>query len=206
MNKEGSYKPLIFVMIFSLLIAFLWNQLPFLKNAIHFVLDPSLGFLLRWNLTVGMLILVLLISVISILAQKYGTDQETLREIRKEQKKMQEEMKSVREHPEKMAELNKKQMDIMSKSMKLSTRPIMFTGIPFILLFRWFSDLFTAGTNYTLTANPLASGACQTGYTLVNGICSAANPMFFGFMSWFWFYLIFTLVFSMVLRKVFKVV
>jgi len=184
MNKEGSYKPLIFVMIFSLLIAFLWNQLPFLQKGVHYVLDPSLGFLLKWNLTIGMLILVLLISVISILAQKYGTDQKTLKEIRAEQKKMQEEMKSVREHPEKMAELNKKQMEIMSRSMKLSTRPIMYTGIPFILLFRWFSDLFTAGTGYTLVV----------------------NPMFFGFMSWFWFYLVFTLIFSMVLRKVFKVV
>ncbi len=186
MNKEGSYKPLIFVMLLSLLIAFLWNvkSFSFIQSSVHFVLDPSLGALLHWNLTIGMLILVLFISVISIVAQKYGTDQKTLKEIRKEQKKMQEEMKEVREHPEKMAELNKKQMDIMSKSMKLSTRPIMFTGIPFILLFRWFSDLFTANTGYTLVA----------------------NPTFFGFMSWFWFYLIFTLVFSMILRKVFKVV
>jgi len=183
MNKEGSFKPLVFVMLVSLFIAFLWDQIPFLKPAVHFVLDPTAGWLLNWNLDLGMLILVFLISVISIVAQKYGTDQKTLKEIKEEQKKMQGEMKEVKEHPEKMMELNKKQMDIMKQSMKLSTRPIMFTGIPFLLLFRWFSDVFTSGT----------------GYTIIN------NPMFFGFLSWFWFYLIFTLIFSMILRKALKV-
>lgn len=81
-------------------------------------------------------------------------------------------------------ELQKKQMEFMKESFKLSARPLMFTGIPFFLLFRWFSDLFTADSGYTLIA----------------------NPMFFNFLSWFWFYLIFVLVFSMVLRKVLKVV
>jgi len=186
MSKEGSFKPLIFVMLGSLLIAALWSQIPFLREAVHYVLDPSLGWLLNWNLTIGMLAIVLLISVISILAQKYGTDQKTLKELRAEQKKLQEEMKSVREHPEKMAELNKRQMEIFPQTMKLSTRPIMFTGIPFILLFRWFNDLFTAGSGYTLTTSSI---------------------MFLGISwNWFWFYLVFTLVFSMILRKIFRVV
>ena len=176
-GKEGSYKPLIFVMLVSLLIAGLWNKIPSLQNAVHFILDPSAGWLLKWSPTLGMLILVFIISVFSIVVQKYGTDQETLREIKREQKKLQEEMKSVKEHPEKLIELQKKQMEFIPQTMKLSTRPIIYTGIPFILLFRWFSDFFT----------------------------TMGNPKLLG-MTWFWFYLIFTLVFSMILRKIFKVV
>ena len=184
MNKEGSFTPFIVVMALSLLIASLWDSIPVLKDAVHYALDPTAGWLLHWNLTLGMLALVLVISVISIVAQKYGTDQKTLKEIRKEQKKLQEEMKLVKEHPEKLLELQKKQMEFIPQSMKLSMRPIMFTGIPFILFFRWFMDVFTAGSGFTI----------------------ANNPLFLGFITWFWFYLIFTLVFSMILRKIFNVV
>lgn len=186
MNKEGSYKPLILVMGISILIATFWDKITFLKNAVHYLFDPTLGWLLRLNLTLGMFIIVFIIALISIIAQKYGTDQKTLKEIKHEQKKLQEEMKAVREHPEKLMALQKKQMEFIPQTMKLSTRPIIYTGIPFILLFRWFSDLFTAGNKFTL----------------------AVNPTFFniGWLTWFWFYLIFTLVFSMILRKVFKVV
>ncbi len=183
-KKEGSFKPLIFIYLVSFLILFLWNQVPFLQEGVHYALDPTLGWLLNWNLTLGMLIVVFVISFLSIVAQKYATDQKTLKEIRSEQKKLNEEMKQFREHPQKLMELQKKQMDFAKQSMKLSTRPIMFTGIPFILLFRWFNDLFTANSGYTLIA----------------------NPTFLGFMSWFWFYLVFTLGFSILLRKVMKVV
>lgn len=178
MNKEGSFKPLIYVMILSLLIASFWDKIPFLKSSVHFILDPTSGLLLNWNLNWGMLIIVFIISLVTVLAQKYGTDQETLRELKKEQKILQEEMKKFKEHPEKVMELQKKQMAFIPKTMKLSTRPIIFTGIPFILFFRWFMDFFTA----------------------------IGNPKFFFGLTWFWFYLVFTLIFSAVLRKVLKVV
>jgi uncharacterized membrane protein (DUF106 family) len=186
MSKGGAFRPFFIVMAASLLIAGVWNvqSFSFIKNSIHWALDPTLGWLLNWNLTMGMLIIVFLISIFSILAQKYGTDQKTLRELKHEQKKLQDEMKKFREHPEKLMELQKKQMEFIPETMKLSMRPMMFTGVPFILLFRWFMDVFTADTGFTI----------------------ASNPMFFGFMSWFWFYLVFTLVFSMILRKALKVV
>ena len=176
--KEGSFKPIIIVMILSLVIAGFWDSAPFLKNAVHSVLNPSLGVLLNWNLTWGMMLIVLLISVLTTLIQKYATDQETLKEMKKEQKILQEEMKKYRDHPEKLMELQKKQFEFLPKTMKLSMRAIMYTGIPFILFFRWFWDVFTA----------------------------LGEPKFFGFLSWFWFYLIFVMIFSSILRKVFNVV
>lgn len=180
LNKEGSFKPVIFVMILSILIASFWDKISFLKNSIHFALDPSLGALLNLNLTFGMLVIVFIISLITTLVQKYGTDQKTLRELKKEQKILQEEMKKYRDHPEKLAEMQKKQLEFIPRTMKLSMRPIIYTGVPFILLFRWFMDYF---------ALPAMEGF-----------------KFFGFLSWFWFYLIFAMVFGGILRKALKVV
>lgn len=178
-NKEGSFKPLIFVMIASMAVAFFWDKIPFIKDAVHFVLDPSAGALLNWNLTVGMLLIVFVISLFTTLVQKYATDQKALKELRKEQKILQDEMKKYKENPAKVAELSKKQFEFLPKTFKLTSRAMMFTGIPFILFFRWFNDFF---------------GAIDP------------EPVFLGFMTWFWFYLIFVMVFSGFLRKWLKVV
>ncbi len=177
-GKEGSFKPIILVMLASLVIAGFWNSAPVIKNSVHYILDPSAGILLNWNLLIGMLVLVFIIALITTLVQKYATDQESLRELKKEQKILSEEMKKYREHPEKLMELQKKQLEFVPKTMKLSMRGIVYTAIPFILFFRWFYDYFNA----------------------------MGDPKFFGFLSWFWFYLIFSIIFSSILRKVMKVV
>ncbi|MDP3966220.1 MAG: EMC3/TMCO1 family protein [archaeon] len=172
-NKEGSFKLIGIVMVVSLLIAALWDQIPWLKNFIHAILNPTAGFLIDWNLTAGMLVIVFVISLLTTFIQKYATDQKALKELKKEQKIIQEEMKKFKDHPEKVMELQKKQLEFIPKTMKLSTRALAYTGIPFILFFRWFNDYFIA----------------------------AGNPLFLGFMGWFIFYLITTLIFSGVLKK-----
>jgi len=182
-GKEGSWAPMIIVMGLSLVIAFAWDKLPALKNSVHAVLDPSAGVLLNWNLTLGMLIIVLIINILTTIIQKYATDQEALRELKKEQKILQEEMKKYRDHPEKMAELSKKQFAFFPRTMKLTSRAIMFTGVPFILFFRWFGDIF-----------------------LAMEVTTGVPVRFLGFLSWFWFYLISTMIFSGFLRKWLKVV
>ncbi len=183
-NKEGSWKPLIITMIASLAIAFLWGKegFEFIKNSVNAVLNPSAGALLNlsipYGLEIGMILIVLFISIFTTLVQKYCTDQETLKELRKEQKLIQEKSKEFKDHPEKMMEIQKEIMPLTMKTMKLSMRGVMFTGIPFILFFRWFNDFFA----------------------------SAGDPKFFGVLSWLWFYLIVAMVFSTILRKLLKVV
>lgn len=176
-DKKGSFTPIFIVMLVSLLIASLWTRIPWIKQTISMGLDPTLGIMLNWNVLIGMLVIVFIISMIMTLAQKYLTDQATLKELKKEQKLLQEEMQKYKEHPEKMLELQKKQFEIIPKTMKLTMRPLIYTGIPIILFFRWFMDYFAAIPDYR----------------------------FFGFLSWFWFYLIFSIIFSSILRKVFKV-
>ena len=177
MDKQGSFKPVIVVMLASMAIAFFWDSIPAIKEFSHLILDPSAGALLNWNLTIGMLILVFIISLFITLLQKYATDQEEMNNIKKEQKKLQEEMKKYKDHPEKLMSLQKKQFEFMGPMMKLSMRPMVFSGIPLILFFRWFWDFFNA----------------------------IGDPKFFGFLSWFWFYLIGSMIFSIILKKVLDV-
>ena len=163
------------VMIASFLIAGMWNSVPVIKNTVHLILDPTAGFILDWNKTYGMLLVVAVISLVLTLVQKYGTDQATLRELKKEQKLLQEEMKKFKDQPEKILELNKKQMEMIPKTFDITMKPLIFTFVPFILFFRWFQEYFL------------------TGYR------------FFGFLSWFWFYILFSIVFSSIFRKILKV-
>ena len=136
MNKEGSFKTIIIVLLASFVIAGFWDSVAIFKDTAHAVLDPSLGILLNWNLTWGMLFLVFIITLITTLLQKYTTDQETLKNLKAEHKELHKEMQKVKDLPEKLMELQKQSFAFMPKMMKLSMRPIAFTGVPFILLFR----------------------------------------------------------------------
>ena len=178
MNKKSSFLGIAIVMIASLAIASLWNVVPQISSAIHYILDPILGSLLNWHVTIGMLAITLIITLMTTLIQKYGTDQETMRSLKAEQKKLSEDMKQYKNQPDKIMELNKKQFEFMGEMMKHSMRPIIYTGIPLVLLFRWFVDYFAQIPDFK----------------------------FFGFLTWLWMYLIFSIVFSTVLRKVLKVV
>jgi len=169
------------VMLAGIFVGTLWNSVPAIKDNAHAILDPSVGALLNWNVSWGMVIITAVLTIIITLLQKYTTDQETLRQLKKEQKLLNEEMKKFKDHPEKMMELQKKSLEFIPKTMDITMRPLMYTAIPIILFFRWFSDFFF--------------------------VAAGASPIkIFGFFSWFWAYLLLSIIFSMIFRKVFKVV
>ena len=178
-KKQVRFRTIFIVMFAVMIIASLWNSFPLIKNAIHYILDPSFGVLLKWHLYGGMIIIALFISVVTSLIQKYATDQEALKELKKAQKKVQEEMKKFQKEGNavKMMELQKKQFSSMPEMMKLSMASIIYTGVPFVLFFRWFDDFFE----------------------------SIGDPAFLGFLSWFWFYLILLMITGGILRKILKV-
>ncbi len=134
---------LFIVIIISIYIANSWDSLPLIKNSVNSVLNPTLGYILNWNVYIGFLLIVALTSFILTLTQKYLSDQDKLREIRKEQKLLQEEMKKYRDNPEKLMEFQKKQLEILPKTMELTMKPLLYTSIPIILFFRWFGDYLT---------------------------------------------------------------
>jgi uncharacterized membrane protein (DUF106 family) len=177
--KEGGFGFIFIVLIVSLLIAGFWDKVPLIKNSVHSVLNPSAGLLLDSHLFWGMTFLVFLISLFMTLIQKYATDQETLKGLKAEQKELQKEMKEFKHDAAKVMELQKKQFEFIPLMMKHSMRPIIYTGIPIILLFRWFMDYFSA--------------SAMEAYR------------FLGIFSWFWYYLVLSIIFSSILRKVLKV-
>ena len=165
------------VMLLGIVVATFWESFPTIKDGVHSALDPSLGSLLDWNVTLGLLIITAVLNLITTVLHKYTTDQDLLKQIKDEQKIVQEEMKLYRStNPQKSLELSKKSAELAMKSMPIAMRPVLYTTIPFILLIRWFGDYF------------------------------ADKPAkIFGFMSGIWAYIVFFIVFSMVFRKLLKV-
>lgn len=166
------------VMLLGLFIIFTWEGSIFQEVA-HSVLTPILVPLIEYNRYIGMLSIILVLNLFITIIQKLTIDKETMKEVKKEQKDLREEMKKYKDHPEKLMELNKKSLELMGKSFPLTTRPLIFTMLPLLLLFSWFRDLF--------------------------GEAGLFEGMKFLGMSWFWFYLIFSIIFGLILRKVFDV-
>jgi uncharacterized membrane protein (DUF106 family) len=182
-NKEGSFRTIFIFMIVAMLIAMNWNKWTWLKDSVHSVFDPSIGALLDWQLTIGMLIIVFFLAAVMTFVQKYTTNQKELKEIKKIQKELQAKQKEHRHDPAKSAEISKEMMSLMPKQMKLGMRTVVYTTIPFIIFFQWFRDYF---------------GALEE--------ATGAPVRFLGFLSWFWFYLLGSIAFSSFLKKKFDVV
>ena len=159
----------------GLLVSALWNQVPVVKQTIHYLLDPSAGRLLDWNVNIGMIIVAGLITLFITLVQKYTIDQETLKRLKAEQKDISNQMKEFRSDPAKMLELQKKQMPLMREIMEVTMGSTLYSAVPIILFFRWFSDYF-----------------------------ATIDVKIFGFMSWFWAYIVISILLSTVFRKIFK--
>ena len=164
------------VMLLGLAVASLWSHYPIIHDGVHAVLDPSLGVLLNWNVTIGLLIITAILNLITTFLQKKLTNQDLLKQLKEEQKLVNEELKLYRDNPQKSMELSKKSMELAMRTMPITMRPVIYTTIPFILLIRWFGDYFKA------------------------------NPVkILGFMSGIWAYILFFIIFSMFFRKMFKV-
>jgi uncharacterized membrane protein (DUF106 family) len=176
------------VMLISFGIAYYWENLPFISEPVHSVLTPTLGALLAYNHYIGMIFVAILVNLIITLLQKVTIDKETMKEVKAEQKEIKKEMKKYKDHPEKLMEINKRQIDLVfGKQLPLTMRPVAFTSIPIILLFRWFSDLYGAGGLFEGT-------------------------VFLGFLqwsfltNWLFFYIFLSIIFSTLFRKWFDVI
>lgn len=171
-NKKGSGMMWLFIVLaLSWVVFALWDKYPIIKQTVDAVLNPTFGVLLNFNIYLGFAAIIAFTSLLLTLSQKYLSDQEQLRELKKEQKYLQDEMKKYREHPEKLLELQRKQLEFFPKTMELTTKPLLFTTIPIILFFRWFGNYLT--------------------------------PIFGGW--WILYYILGSLIFSGIFRKMFNV-
>lgn len=125
----------------------------------------------------NLLIISFILTGIITLAYKYLTDQTKMKELKTEMKDMQKKMKEMKDQPGKMMEMQKEAMKRNMEYMKHSMKPTLFTFIPIIIIFGWLRNYYTA------LGNP---------------------PVFLG-LTWIWAYIIFSIVISIVLRKVLKI-
>ena len=112
----------------------------------------------------------ILVTGVSTLAQKWLTNQEHMKNLKKRQKELQKELRGCKDECL-MKELNMEMLNITGVMFKQSFKPMFVTLIPFLILFTWLRGIYT----------PLIGS------------------------KWIWYYLGFSVVSSILLRKVFKV-
>ena len=172
-----SFKGIFIIMLISFVLAAMWDRVAIIKLVVCYVLDPTFGIILNWNLKWGLIIISFLITLILTLFQKYLTDQDQLKQLKEDGKNIQKQMREHKGNTEKIMELQKQQFASMPKTFELTMKPLVYYGIPLILFFRWFDDFFSA----------------------------VGDPKIFIWFGWFGTYIIFSIVFSIVLRKYMKV-
>lgn len=141
------------------------------------ILDTITGPLFVLPEPFPILIISFVLTLATTLVYKYVTDQELMKTLKEDMKAMQAEMKTLKEHPEKMMAVQKEAMQKNMKYMMHSFKPMLVTFIPIVFIFGWLRG------HYTALGDP---------------------KIFFG-LSWLWAYIIFSMVFSIGMRKFLKV-
>ena len=122
------------------------------------------------NPKAALLVVSVIVTFISTLAQKWLTNQEHMKGLKKRQKEIQKELKGCKDECL-MKELSAETLKLTGIMMKSSFKPMFVTIIPFLILFAWLRGIYT----------PIMGG------------------------SWIWYYLGYSIITSIILRKVLKV-
>ena len=109
-------------------------------------LDAALNpFVLYLGPILAIVIIAIVVSLITNIAQKFLVNQDRLVDLQKEMKEFQQEMSAARksEDPKALAKAQKKQMEFMSlqkEMMTMSFKPMIVTFLPIIIIFWWISQ------------------------------------------------------------------
>ncbi|MBL7147402.1 MAG: DUF106 domain-containing protein [Nanoarchaeota archaeon] len=133
------------------------------------------GGLINQNPKLALILISFLLTLLITLVYKFTTNQKMMKETKEELKEMQKEMRGLKDDPKKMMEKQKKLMEKNMKMMMHSFKPMLFTFIPIIIMFSWLKNEY----------EPL-------------------GKVMFG-LSWIWVYIIFSIIFSIITRKILKV-
>jgi uncharacterized membrane protein (DUF106 family) len=148
-------------------------------NSIFGPLIKAVGY--RWSLVIISFILTLLIT----LAYKVLTKQELMKSLKAELKLLQQELKKVKDHPEKFTRINKQLMEKNLQYFKQSLKPMAITFIPIIIVFGWMRKTY-------LPTGDLFSW----GFSI---------PFFGTGFGWLMTYIVTSIIFSIIIRKLLKV-
>ena len=138
-----------------------------------------LGF--RWSLIAISFLLTLFITLV----YKVATNQNLMKSLKAELKDLQKEVKKLKDNPEKMVKVNKQLMEKNLQYMKHSMKPMLFTFIPIIIIFGWMRNTYLPAGNLF-----------EWGFSL---------PLFGTGFGWLMTYILSSIVFSMIIRRMLKV-
>ena len=135
-----------------------------------------------WAMPLGtpynLIIITFIITLFITLVYKFATNQERLKKLMEEIKIIQDEAKSLKNEPAKAIEKQKQLSPLMLEQFRHSFRPMLITFLPIILIFGWLREAFTVNNE--------------------------SIKVIFG-LNWIWSYILFSLVFSIIIRKILKV-
>lgn len=125
----------------------------------------------------GLVLISLLLTFFITLIYKYATNQAMMKQLKNEIKQHQKEAKDHKHDPKKMMEIQKVSMEKNLKYMMHSFKPMIITFIPLIIMFGWMRMIY-----------------------------KGVDLNFLGILhSWLWVYIIFSVIFSITIRKAMKV-
>ena len=151
-----------------------------LDSFFNWIFAPIMKLGKFWALVIISFILTALITFI----YKWTTNQQLLKQMREEIKQHQSKMKDHKDNPQKVMELKKRSMEVNLQYMKHSMKPMLITFIPLIIIFGWLRKTFDTGAVITFPFK---------------------IPLIGNDMGWLGVYIISSIIFSTLLRKVLKI-
>ena len=142
-------------------------------------LDLIFKWLVDWDPLGGLIVITFIMTLVVTLIYKYATDQEVMKSIKEETKEIQKKIKSLKDHPEQVMKHNKELMEKQLAMFKQSLKPMIITLLPVLLLFTWLRTTYTP-------------------------IVEEQGKLFIG-LGWLGTYILFSIVFNLILRKLLKV-
>ena len=140
------------------------------------IFNSIFGNMIETHPTATLILISFLLTLFVSIFYKIFTDQKLMKSLKAEMKEIREDIKNFKNDPEKVMELQKKSMQKSMTHMKQTMKPTLITMLPLLIIFSWLRNIYNE-----ITVN------------------------FIGIHSWFWVYLISSVVFSITLRKLLKV-
>ena len=141
-----------------------------------------------WSPLVSIIVFSLIITTGLSFLYKKLINKEEFERLKEKQKELREKAKEYKNNPEKLTGLQKEMIEDSMASMKLTLKPMMVSFIPLILVFyglkKLYMDMVGVGNIISWTRN---------------------LPIIHDGAGWLLCYIVFSLIFSMILRKAFKI-
>ena len=147
-----------------------------LENFFNIVFGPIIKLGNPFNIIIISFILTLIVN----LAMKFFTNQKVMKSLKEETEYFKEEMKKFKNDPQKLIEIQKKSMETSLKYLKHSLPATLVTLLPLLLIFGWLRQTFPPEQN--LLSLPFG----------IN-------------LGWLGSYILFSIIFNIILRKILKI-